>query len=102
MKNNSFILNNKVKIFRFGIIGILAIIWIVFIDSQKLIDWVRYRAKTNHILKEKAFYSSKIKKDSLRLKELNTDSKNLEKYAREKYLMKKPDEEIFLIKETKH
>jgi len=35
--------------------------------------------------------------DSQRLKELRTSSKNLEKFAREQFLMKRKNEDIFLI-----
>lgn len=95
----SYFKRNRIKLIRFGFIGLFVIIWTVFIDSHKLINWIGYKSKTDAILKEKQYYLDKIEKDSLRLYELNTNNKNLEKYAREKYLMKKPEEEIFLVNE---
>ncbi len=47
---------------------------------------------------EKVYFQGKIKEDSTRLHELNTSDENLEKFAREKYHMKKEGEEIFLMK----
>lgn len=47
--------------------------------------------------KEKEYYLLKIENDRKRLNELRTNNENLEKFAREQYLMKKPDEEIFVI-----
>lgn len=51
----------------------------------------------NDVKEEKQFYLEEIKKDSIAIMELTTDKENLEKFAREKYLMKKDDEDIFLI-----
>ena len=49
--------------------------------------------------KQKLYYIEKIKTDSARLYQLKTDNENLEKFAREQYLMKKDDEEVFVIVE---
>lgn len=40
-----------------------------------------------------------IKSDSLRILELQKDIKTLEKFGREKYMMKKENEDIYVIKE---
>jgi hypothetical protein len=47
--------------------------------------------------KEKEYYIQEIKKDRQTSIELQTNLRNLEKYAREKYLMKKETEDIFLV-----
>ena len=47
--------------------------------------------------KEKAFFQDEIKKDSTLYQDLFEDDENLEKFAREKYKMKKSNEDIFLI-----
>lgn len=46
---------------------------------------------------QKKFYLSEVKKDSTSIHNLTTNLDNLEKFARERYLMKKENEEIFLI-----
>ena len=51
------------------------------------------------IKKEKEYYMVEIEKNRQELQSLISDKKNLEKFAREKYLMKKDDEEIFVILE---
>ncbi len=43
------------------------------------------------------YYLEKIEADRNRLEELRTNNENLEKFAREQYLMKRADEEIFVI-----
>lgn len=47
--------------------------------------------------KDKAYYEKKIIEDSQRLKELKTNKENLEKFAREQYLMKRDNEDVFVI-----
>ena len=45
------------------------------------------------------YYIEKNNIDAQRLNELKTNDKNLEKYAREQYFMKKDDEVVFVIVE---
>ena len=47
--------------------------------------------------KEKVHYEQGIIQYKNDLKNLQTDKNNLEKYAREQYLMKKDNEDVFLI-----
>ena len=58
------------------------------------------RRKINKMEEEKEYYQSKINDDKRKIKELRTNNENLEKFAREQYLMKKPNEEIFIIDEN--
>jgi cell division protein FtsB len=48
---------------------------------------------------EIAKYKKEIKENREKLKELQTDKVGLEQFAREEYLMKKPDEDIFIVEE---
>jgi len=71
--------------------------WIVLFDQNNLFERVENLNKFHQFEKDKAYYLDKIKQDSTKLKELKTDKKNLEKFAREQYHMKKPNEDVFLI-----
>lgn len=81
-------------------IGILFFItWMLFFDSN---DWIsRYRmgAKLRELESEKEYYQEKIEEVKKDQAELMGNSELLEKYAREKYLMKKESEDIFVIEE---
>lgn len=46
---------------------------------------------------ERDFYLTEIEKDSIALKDLASQTGNLERYAREEYLMKKDNEDIFIL-----
>jgi cell division protein DivIC len=79
--------------------SILFVVWVLFFDQNNLLDRKKYVDEYKQLLKDKEYYLQKIEEDKRRLEELQTNNENLEKFAREQYLMKKDDEEIFIIKE---
>jgi cell division protein DivIC len=74
-------------------------VWLLIFDSNNLIDRVKFIRKLNEMERQKEYYETRIELDSRKLNELKTNRENLEKFAREQYYMKKPDEEIFVIVE---
>jgi cell division protein FtsB len=73
------------------------LLWIVIFDQHNLIDRFRYIRERRQLEHDKAYYRQRIKEDAKRLEELQTNDENLEKFAREQYLMKKENEDIFII-----
>ncbi|MFW6019180.1 MAG: FtsB family cell division protein [Bacteroidales bacterium] len=73
------------------------VIWMMFFDQNNIISQWRLNNKVNDLKEEKVYYKKEIKKDRKAARELQTNKKTLERYAREKYLMKRDDEDIFLI-----
>jgi len=73
------------------------IAWLLVFDRNNLIDRRKYLKALTEMEDQKIYYIEKIRHDSARLNELRTDAENLEKFAREQYLMKKDNEEIFVI-----
>lgn len=59
---------------------------------------MRLTTQQRELKKEIKYYRDKIEQDAKKLEELHSSDENLEKFAREQYLMKQPDEEIFIIK----
>lgn len=75
------------------------LIWMVFIDTN---SWVIQRDLNKKIEKledRKEFYKNEISNDRKALDEINNNPEMLEKYARERFFMKKKNEDIFIIKE---
>jgi cell division protein FtsB len=62
-----------------------------------MIDRYRMVKEVDQLQRDRLFYSERIREDSARLSELRSDDNNLEKFAREQYLMKKDNEDIFII-----
>jgi cell division protein FtsB len=76
---------------------ILFFAWVVFFDSNNLIERALHLSQMHQLEKDKIFYDEKIKDDRAKLDELESNPANLEKFARENYLMKKENEDIFII-----
>ncbi len=72
-------------------------IWITFLDSYNLIDRFKNMQKLNALNKEVEFFKHEIKVYNTQYKELFSDKNDLEKFAREQYLMKEENEDIFII-----
>jgi len=82
----------------FYIVGIiLFVIWMTFFDSNDWINRFRMSSKLKSLKNEKKYYEEKIKEVEKDKKELMGNEQLLEKFAREKYLMKKPGEDLFII-----
>ena len=58
--------------------------------------------KVNELVQQKEFYISEIRSDSTKLSDLKNDPKQQEKFAREKFLMKKDNEDVFIIRDNKN
>jgi cell division protein DivIC len=71
--------------------------WIIFFDQNNLVDrYISYR-HIRQLERDKEYFRMRIREDSTRMNELRTDNENLEKFAREQYLMKRENEDIFII-----
>lgn len=84
---------------KYALTAIVFLVWITFFDQNKLLTQFQYRMELNKLEEEKEFYQDEIKIIQEDLKELKTNPQTLEKFAREKYLMKKDNEELFVIVE---
>ncbi len=91
----------NIRIAKYLIVAVFFVIWVVFFDVHNFKRQIQYDLQIGELEDEKEYYLNKIKEDSTRLNELNTNDENLEKYAREKYHMKKEGEEIFLMEKKK-
>ena len=73
------------------------LIWILLFDSNNLISRYKDLREVRKLKADREYYLKRIEADRQKLHELKTDDHNLEKFAREQYLMKKPDEDIYII-----
>ena len=79
--------------------GAVFLLWMLFLDSNNLIARYQLGAKLSSLEDEKEYYEEKIKEVQKDHDELFGDKESIEKFAREKYLMKKESEDIFVIVE---
>jgi cell division protein FtsB len=72
----------------------------ILLDSNDLISRFKLSGKLNSLENEKEYYEEKIKEVEKDRDELFGDKESIEKFAREKYLMKKETEDIYIVKEA--
>lgn len=71
--------------------------WMLFFDRNSMINQYRLVSSLHHLENEKTYYQTEIINDSTALVRLQNNDEELERYAREKYLMKRDNEDIYLI-----
>ncbi len=72
------------------------VVWMVFFDTNSLMIHLELKKQIRTLEKQQEFLRSEIEKDKKTLEKLS-DPKELEKFAREHYYLKKKNEEIYLI-----
>lgn len=83
---------------KYWITGLLFLIWISFFDDNSFKNRFEYNSEINKLNDEIEYYNKELKENEQKSMELQSSNQNLEKFARERYLMKKKNEDIFLIK----
>lgn len=90
---------NYIRRHKYLITIVAFLVIIVFLDENSLVRRYQHRQEISTLTSEIAKYKKQFKEDTEKLKELTESPEALEKIAREKYLMKKPDEDIFIFEE---
>ena len=80
---------------------IVLIVWVIFFDKNDLKTQLELRKEVKQLEEERNYFAKEIHSITSDIKELYTNPKTLEKFAREKYLMKRDNEDIFVIVEEK-
>ncbi len=80
-------------------IGILLfiVIMLFFFSDTNIMKRINSDKEIRSLKSQIEFYRKKTEADKTKLNELQSDKDNLEKFARENYLMKKENEEVFVI-----
>jgi cell division protein FtsB len=76
---------------------IIFVVWLLLLDSNNLISRHKEMKNLRKLKSDREYYVKRIEEDKRKLYELRTDDRNLEKFAREQYRMKKPDEDLYII-----
>lgn len=73
------------------------LVWMLFLDANNIPNQLQTRVKLARLQDEKEYYEQKIQEVKQDREELLSDEGLLEKFAREKYLMRKPKEDVYVI-----
>ena len=77
------------------LIALIAMLF--FFSDSSLLKRMKYENEIRDLKAQIEYYRNQTEADKAKLNELQSNVENLEKYARENYLMKKENEEIFVI-----
>ena len=78
------------------------VVWMLFFDKNDILAQYEFKSQVSKLQEEKDFYVKEIEQVKKDLNELNTNLNTAEKFAREKYFMKKDNEDVFVtVKEAK-
>ena len=90
----------NILINKYFITTVIFVAWLVFFDNNNIFSNLRALEKLNQLKRDKQFYIDEIRKDSVMIDKLTNDTLELERFAREKYKMKKENEDVFLVIDT--
>ena len=82
---------------KFLLAGSFFLVWMLFFNEKDLVTEIKRRDKLKELQKSEEHLSELIKDTKKELGQLKTNAQTIEKYAREKYLMKKDNEDLFII-----
>jgi len=86
---------------KYFVVTLAFLVWMVFFDKNDLFSQSQYHNQLSKLKHERDFYQKETGKVNKDLDELTSNKEQLEKFAREKYLMKKPNEDVFVIVKDK-
>lgn len=84
---------------KYFLTAVVFFVWLMFFDDRDIITQFRHNHELNQLEKSRDYYQEEIRLTTAELNRLKSDPATLEKYAREKYRMKKADEDLFIIPE---
>lgn len=95
MKKIAAILTNK-----YLVASVFFIVWMLFFDQRDYFQQRERQAELNKLEAKKRYYVAEIEKTRKQLQDLQNNPAALEKFARERYLMKREGEDIFIIEDS--
>lgn len=86
---------------KFFLVTVAFVVWMTFFDTNDLLSQYQYQQQVSKLEQERDFYKAETDKVSKDLEELTSNPQQLEKFAREKYLMRKDNEDVFVVVKEK-
>jgi cell division protein DivIC len=81
---------------RYTLVLLFFIVWMLFLDNQSYLDQRILNKQIDELEDNKTYYKEEIAKDQQSIKNLKNPGQT-ERYAREKYYMKRDSEDIYII-----
>jgi len=85
---------------KYLIAGVAFFIWMCFFDRYDLSTQFAYQQEKNKLERERVFYESEITRIEKAIKDVQYNPSEIQRIARERYKMKKDNEDIYVIEEV--
>ena len=76
------------------------LLWVTFFDDRDLINNIRHTRELKQLEQSRNYYTQLIEETKQELQQLKTSPAALEKFAREKYRMKRENEDLFILNDN--
>jgi cell division protein FtsB len=96
MKRTKLIWLNRLRN-KYFLAGVGFVLLLLFNERNSVFDQIEYSKNLKDLKAKQVYYKSELAKVRNEKEELFGNPKNLEKFAREKYLMKADDEDVFVM-----
>lgn len=80
--------------------GTFFLVWMLFFDQRDIFQQLDRQKDLNQLETKKVFYQKEIEKSRKELSDLQSNPAAIEKFARERFLMKKDGEDIFILDDS--
>jgi len=87
----------KILINKYFLALVAFAVWMIFFDNNSLKRQRILNARIDEIKGMRVFYTTEITKTNKAIYELETNLETIERYAREKYMMKRDSEDIYIV-----
>ncbi|MDR2148628.1 MAG: septum formation initiator family protein [Tannerella sp.] len=84
---------------KYWLVTVIFLVFTFLTGDSNIYNRYKYDEKIRSLENEIERYRKEIEQNQRKIEELQTDKTGLEQFAREEYLMKKPDEDLFIVDE---
>lgn len=84
---------------RYTIVGVAFIVWMLFFDQNSLITHRELDKQIRTLERDEAYFEKNLENENEKLKMLQNNPAEIERIAREKFYLKKDNEDIFIIQQ---
>jgi cell division protein DivIC len=89
----------KILTNRYAMVGLAAFLWMMFADDYNFISQWKLRREISRLEEDMAYYQTELEKVNEERLIFKENREEIERFAREQYLMKKENEDLFLVVE---
>ena len=82
---------------KYALSSIAFVVWMLFFDRNDVFTQMERKGELNGLIQSKAYFEKQIAENRKFSKDLQFNASAIEKYAREHYMMKRDNEDLFII-----